>query len=211
MSWVIDGNEREFAVLTDVLDRQRTLDLTRRCTAALHQNDALLEARRAGGWVRRCHGDLHLGNVVWLDGRPVLFDAIEFNDAVACVDVWDDLAFLLMDLAHRGLDAHAHAVFQRYVEAEHQLDGLTLLPLFLACRAAIGAKTTAEAVRLQPDGAAKAADERARVSRLGNRPVVAASPGAGGARRPVRFRQIDGRRPIGAAAGQRSRRRDRQQ
>ncbi len=155
MSWVIDGNEREFAVLTDVLDRQRTLELTRRCTAALHDHDARLEARRAGGWVRRCHGDLHLGNVVWLDGRPVLFDAIEFNDAVACVDVWYDLAFLLMDLAHRGLDVHAHAVFQRYVEAEHALDGLTLLPLFLACRAAIRAKTTAEAVRLQPDGAAR--------------------------------------------------------
>ena len=116
---------------------------------------ARLEARRLGGWVRRCHGDLHLGNVVWLDGRPVLFDAIEFNDAIACVDVWYDLAFLLMDLLHRGLDAHAHAVFQRYVEGERELDGLRLLPLFLACRAAIRAKTTAEAVRQHPDDEAR--------------------------------------------------------
>ena len=155
MSWVIDGNEREFAVLTDVLDRPRTLDLTRQCTAALQHHGARLESRRAGGWVRRCHGDLHLGNVVWLNGRPVLFDAIEFNDAVACVDVWYNLAFLLMDLLHRGLDAHAHAVFQRYIESEPELDGLRLLPLFLACRAAIRAKTTAEAVRQHPDDEAK--------------------------------------------------------
>ena len=163
MSWVIDGNEHEFAVLTDILDRPRTLDLTRQCTAALQHHGARLEARRAGGWVRRCHGDLHLGNVVWLDGRPVLFDAIEFNDAVACVDVWYDLAFLLMDLLHRGLDAHAHAVFQRYIETEPELDGLRLLPLFLACRAAIRAKTTAEAVRQHPDDEATRRTQRARV------------------------------------------------
>jgi aminoglycoside phosphotransferase family enzyme/predicted kinase len=148
MSWVVDGNEREFAALTDVLDRSRTLELTRRCRAALRTHETRLETRRLGGWVRRCHGDLHLGNVVWLDGRPVLFDAIEFSDAVACVDVWYDVAFMLMDLVHRRLDAHAHAVFQRYVEAEPALDGLSLLPLFLACRAAIRAKTSAEAVRL---------------------------------------------------------------
>ena len=67
MSWVIDGNEREFAVLTDVLngnDPRTHPSLYGR----LHDHDARLEARRAGGWVRRCHGDLHLGNVVWLDG-----------------------------------------------------------------------------------------------------------------------------------------------
>jgi hypothetical protein len=52
--------------------------------------------------VRRCHGDLHLRNICVVDGRPVLFDCIEFSEAIASVDVLYDLAFLLMDLDHRG-------------------------------------------------------------------------------------------------------------
>ena len=58
---------------------------------------------RAAGFIRRIHGDLHLGNIVLIDGRPVLFDAIEFSDIIATGDVFYDLAFLLMDLLERGL------------------------------------------------------------------------------------------------------------
>jgi len=155
IEWVIEGNDREFAELSSTLDRRQSLDLTARCRAALARHTALLERRRVLGGVRRCHGDLHLGNVVWLGGQPLLFDAIEFSDAIACVDVWYDLAFLLMDLERRGLAAHAHAVFQRYVDLEPELDGLAVLPLFLACRAAVRAKITATTAGLRPDSAAK--------------------------------------------------------
>ena len=154
MAWVVDGNDRDFEQLSSILDRRQSLDLTTRCRDALERHSALLERRRALGWVRRCHGDLHLGNVVLLDGRPRLFDAIEFSDAIACVDVWYDLAFLLMDLNRRSLAAHAHTVFQRYADLEAELDGLALLPFFLACRAAVRAKTTATAAGLQPRAAA---------------------------------------------------------
>jgi hypothetical protein len=96
--------------------------------------------------VRRGHGDLHLGNIALIDGRPVPFDAIEFDPLIAAGDVLYDLAFLLMDLIERGLKQAANVVFNRYlVEArrDSDLDALAALPLFMSLRAAIRAKVTA--------------------------------------------------------------------
>ena len=103
----------------------------------------LLEARALAGSVRHCHGDLHLRNIVEIDGMPVLFDAIEFDDAIATIDVLYDLAFLLMDLGARDLPAHANAVLNAYLDADAHtgnLIGLKALPLFLSLRAMIRAK-----------------------------------------------------------------------
>jgi predicted kinase len=99
--------------------------------------------------VRQCHGDLHLGNIVLIDGRPTLFDAVEFNDEIACIDVLYDLAFLLMDLWHRRLPGHANAVWISYLAQTSDLGGLPLVPLFLSCRAAVRAKTSATAASVQ--------------------------------------------------------------
>ena len=63
------------------------------------------KSRRAAGKVRRCHGDLHLRNICLIDGEPTLFDCLEFSEALASIDILYDLAFLLMDLEHRGLAA----------------------------------------------------------------------------------------------------------
>ncbi|HEY0302682.1 MAG TPA: hypothetical protein VGC36_15155, partial [Rhizomicrobium sp.] len=98
-----------------------------------------LGRRRRTGYVRRCHGDLHLNNVTTIAGKPVLFDAIEFDDSFAWIDVFFDLAFLLMDLDSHGLHAHANAVLNRYLERTGDYGGLAALPLFLACRAGIRA------------------------------------------------------------------------
>lgn len=109
----------------------------------------LLEQRRNAGRVRRCHGDLHLNNIFVRNGVPVLFDAIEFNDRFACIDVLYDLSFLLMDLDRHGLRRHANSVFNRYLELSAEHSGIAALPLFLSCRAAIRAHTavaTAEAI-----------------------------------------------------------------
>lgn len=116
---------------------------------SLRARAPLLERRRRGGYVRECHGDLHLGNIVLWTGRPTLFDAIEFNDDIACIDVMYDLAFLLMDLWQRGLPAHANHVLNAYLAETRDVDGLGALPLFLSCRAAIRAKTAATAAPLQ--------------------------------------------------------------
>jgi uncharacterized protein len=81
-----------------------------------------------------------------IEDRPVLFDAIEFDEAIATCDVLYDLAFLLMDLWTRGLRSHANLLFNRYLwicdDVERQLKGLSVLPLFLSLRAAIRAKVS---------------------------------------------------------------------
>jgi aminoglycoside phosphotransferase family enzyme/predicted kinase len=106
--------------------------------------EPLIAERESKGQVRRCHGDLHLRNIVLIDDEPVLFDAIEFDETIATCDVLYDLAFLLMDLWTRGMPRHANLLFNRYLwicdDVESQLTGLSLLPLFLSLRAAIRAK-----------------------------------------------------------------------
>jgi aminoglycoside phosphotransferase family enzyme/predicted kinase len=152
MAWVIDGNAAGFAEFGgDVLDLAACGRLTRDALLELDRHERLLESRRVEGFVRQCHGDLHLRNIVLLDGRPTLFDAVEFNDEIACTDVLYDLAFLLMDLWRRQLPRHANAVWNGYLSETSDHAGICLLPLFLSCRAAVRAKTSATAARFQFD------------------------------------------------------------
>lgn len=153
MRWVVEGNHRAFQTFADLLDPSRCARLTAAAMADIDRHAALLDSRRQGGSVRQCHGDLHLRNIVLLDEGPTLFDAIEFNDAIACVDVLYDLAFLLMDLWRRQLRPHANEVLNGYLAETGDIEGLPLLPCFLSCRAAVRAKTSATAARMQPDAA----------------------------------------------------------
>jgi aminoglycoside phosphotransferase family enzyme/predicted kinase len=124
------------------------IDRLREATAAaLERHAVLLDRRRDSGKVRRCHGDLHLGNIALIDGAPVLFDCIEFSDLIACIDVLYDLAFLLMDLRRRGLVDPAAMIFNRYLDRADEADGLAVLPLFLSLRAAVRAHVTATAAQ----------------------------------------------------------------
>jgi len=100
-----------------------------------------LRDRSTLGHVRRVHGDLHLRNLVLIDGRPVLFDALEFDERLATCDVLYDVAFLLMDLCHRGLARQANIAMAAYLLAMKGAEdaGLSALPLFMSVRAAIRA------------------------------------------------------------------------
>ncbi|MCP9627333.1 AAA family ATPase [Rhodopseudomonas palustris] len=102
----------------------------------------LLEQRGAQGFVRWCHGDLHLANIVLIDGKPVLFDAIEFDPVFASVDLLYDLAFPLMDLIQHGRCDAAAGVLNRYLAVgdEAHAEGLRALPLLMSLRAAVRAK-----------------------------------------------------------------------
>ncbi|MGE0448215.1 MAG: AAA family ATPase [Vicinamibacterales bacterium] len=156
MRWVADGNAaglREFG--PGILDHGSVELVTAATWAAIDASAPLLDARRECGFVRHCHGDLHLRNIVMHEGRPTLFDGVEFNDEIACIDVLYDLAFLLMDLWRRGMPAHANAVWNQYLSAAGDFDGIGLMPLFLSCRAAVRAKTSATSARVQttPDRA----------------------------------------------------------
>jgi aminoglycoside phosphotransferase family enzyme/predicted kinase len=112
---------------------------------ALERARACLASRAANGWVRRCHGDLHLGNIVVMGGRPMLFDALEFDEQMATVDVLYDLAFLLMDLLQRAQASAANRVLNRYLQgASGNEEGLAALPLFMGLRAGVRAMVIAE-------------------------------------------------------------------
>lgn len=135
------------------------LGLTDALSLRLSTLAPLFKQRARAGSVRRCHGDLHLGNVVFIGGAPMLFDALEFDEALATVDVLYDLAFLLMDLDHRGHRAAANAVFNRYIwrrQDDTDLEGLAALPVFLALRAAIRAMVGAQRAASTDEGLAEA-------------------------------------------------------
>lgn len=152
MGWVIEGNAAGFAEFgAHFLEPSACIRVTDAASAELGRHGALLDARRENGFVRQCHGDLHLRNIVMLEGQPTLFDAVEFNDEIACIDVLYDLAFLLMDLWRRQLPRHANAIWNGYLAETADLDGVSLLPLYLSCRAAVRAKTSATAARVQDD------------------------------------------------------------
>ncbi|HEY2133288.1 MAG TPA: AAA family ATPase [Acetobacteraceae bacterium] len=110
-----------------------------------------LAARGTAGFVRRAHGDLHLGNLALWQGRPVAFDALEFDEALATIDLGYDLAFLLMDLDMRVGRPAANRVLNRYVARTGDWDLVMGLPLFLSLRAMIRAHVAAR--RKQPDQA----------------------------------------------------------
>jgi aminoglycoside phosphotransferase family enzyme/predicted kinase len=152
MSWVADGNA--LGLLEQgggVLDPGLRARLAVETQAAIVAHAARLDIRRRAGLVRECHGDLHLRNICLLDGVPTLFDGVEFNDEISCIDVLYDLAFVLMDLWRRGLPSHANVVLNEYLACTTDVDALCLMPLFLSCRAAVRAKTSVTAARSQTD------------------------------------------------------------
>jgi len=114
-------------------------DLTRASLTAYSKIRALIEERGGLGFVRRCHGDLHLANIAMIEQKPVLFDAIEFDETIATTDVLYDLAFPLMDLLRYEQLTAANELFNRYlaVAAPANLGALAALPLFMSIRAAI--------------------------------------------------------------------------
>ncbi len=122
-------------------DLEDWVSATRAAVAAV---EPLLRRRAEAGAVRRCHGDLHLANIVVWKGVATLFDALEFSEEMATVDTLYDLAFLLMDLIHYDQQAAANSVLNRYLWRSGgqtgdtaDLEGLRLMPLYLSCRAGI--------------------------------------------------------------------------
>lgn len=103
-----------------------------------------LAERKANGWIRECHGDLHLGNMMLdQDSRIVIFDCIEFNDDLRWIDVINDLAFLTMDLRFRGAGAFAQRLLNVYLEYSGDFTGIALLSYYQVYRAMVRAKINA--------------------------------------------------------------------
>lgn len=158
MRWVIDDNLaglKHFA--GNVFDDEAIAAFEHASNTAFDQIAELLNTRARTGFVRRCHGDLHLRNICLIANTPTLFDCIEFNDRFAIIDTFYDLAFLLMDLDHGGMRDMANAVLNRYVWESDDIEGLALLPLFMAQRACVRAKVTAAGIDAQENPAEQAA------------------------------------------------------
>nr|NYU04587.1 bifunctional aminoglycoside phosphotransferase/ATP-binding protein [Pseudomonas sp. SbOxS1] len=102
----------------------------------------LFAQRKAEGFIRECHGDIHLGNATVIDGRVVIFDCIEFNEPFRFTDVYADTAFLAMDLEDRGLKCLARRFISQYLELTGDYQGLELLNFYKAYRALVRAKVT---------------------------------------------------------------------
>ena len=148
---VLDINDRGLRD-TSLVSGEAAGDFADLFRQALGRHAGCLEQRRRAGKVRRCHGDLILRNICLIDGVPTLFDCLEFNEALATIDVLYDLAFLLMDLWHRDQREFANLVYNRYLDECDEADGLALVPFFMAIRAAVRAHVTAAQADDAPPG-----------------------------------------------------------
>ncbi len=139
------ANDLETALCGPVAQARglRACAFIERLRQELSSKQGFIEEREREGFVRHCHGDLHLKNIVLWEGKPRLFDALEFDDQLATIDVLYDLAFLLMDLWRRSLKQEANVILNHYLQCAsiREIEGLALLPLFLSFRSAIRAMT----------------------------------------------------------------------
>lgn len=119
---------------------QRILLLEQWGEQALLKNTSLMQQRKQQGFIRECHGDLHLGNITLIDGIVTPFDGIEFNPGLHWIDVISEIAFVVMDLQHRGFNRLAYRFLNRYLSASGDYEGLTLLPYYLVYRALVRCK-----------------------------------------------------------------------
>lgn len=129
-----------FARLRGTVDIQ-CLTALKNWSAAEHERlIPLMDKRKRDGWVRECHGDLHLGNLAWVDGQLLIFDCIEFDPALRWIDVISEVAFCFMDLLHRQHNGLAMHFLNAWLEVTGDYEGVTLLRYYAVYRALVRAK-----------------------------------------------------------------------
>lgn len=127
-------------MLSDKADLQQLEALESWARSSYERLHALLSERKKQGFIRECHGDIHLGNAAQIDGRVVLFDCIEFNEPFRLTDVTADIAFLAMDLEDRGLKCLARRFISGWLERTGDYAALQLLNFYKAYRAMVRGK-----------------------------------------------------------------------
>jgi aminoglycoside phosphotransferase family enzyme/predicted kinase len=202
LKYTIDSNAHLLRGMADRLGPAEVEGVIAATEAEFERFAPLLEARRAAGFSRHCHGDLHLGNIVLEAGQPVLFDCIEFNDALSEIDVLYDIAFLLMDLDFRGKRGAAAHILAAYFDqaarvwGEELRAGMALLPLLLSVRAVVRAHVCGNSGK---DAEARAYLAAAAAHLRPEPPVLAAVGGLSGSGKTSFARAIAG--TLGASPG----------
>jgi aminoglycoside phosphotransferase family enzyme/predicted kinase len=150
--WVMENFEHIRPVLQDTMQRQHLHRLEQWCQGEFENKRSVIQGRKEGGYVRECHGDLHLGNLAQVDGRITPFDCIEFNPSLRWIDVMSEAAFLMMDLQDRGYPDLAYRFLNGYLQRSGDYAGIRILRYYLVYRALVRAKVAV--LRLQQAEAA---------------------------------------------------------
>lgn len=133
-----------FRLLTELLGNTQPLQMLKAWSLAEHARlTLLLHERKHNGFIRECHGDLHLGNMAWVEDKLVIFDCLEFNPALRWIDIISEVAFCYMDLLHRQQDELASRFLNAWLENTGDYQGVALLRYYAVYRAMVRAKVAA--------------------------------------------------------------------
>ena len=124
------------------LDENTMSELAAYATDAIQRGHDALLRRQTEGFIRPCHGDLHLKNITLIENRPCIFDCIEFSDEFRIIDTMNDAAFLVMDCDANGRPDLGFRFLSRYLEYTGDYSGLGLLNLYLFYRATVRGKVS---------------------------------------------------------------------
>lgn len=149
-----------------------------------------LQRRETAGRIRECHGDLHLGNIVRVDGRLIPFDCLEFSRDLRTIDVIDEVAFLLMDLVAHDRSDLGYVFLNSYLEITGDYDALRLLRLYAAHRALVRAKVALAAPDDASTSRASAYLEAAADNARASRPLCVVTSGYSGSGKTTIARRL---------------------
>jgi aminoglycoside phosphotransferase family enzyme/predicted kinase len=157
---VIKPIKQNFATLRPIISDQDDINLLKTIEQQSLDNyiklKPIFQQRKNKGFIRECHGDLHLGNIAIVDEKILIFDCIEFNESFRWIDTMSELAFLLMDLQDQQQDEFASHLLNRYLEKTGDYDGLIIIRFYMSYRAMVRAKVCGLQLEQQdktsPDG-----------------------------------------------------------
>lgn len=139
--------EENFSQIREHVKNVNALDsiseLERWSKANFHAMQSFFSQRKAAGFIRECHGDMHLRNIAWVDDAPLLFDCIEFSPSLRWIDVMSDVAFLVMDLQDRKQPELAQRFLNNYLEYTGDYAAMSVLRFYQVYRALVRAKIDA--------------------------------------------------------------------
>ena len=140
--WFVENFDHIRPLLADDKQKQQLQMLQAWGNDEWNNKVGLMQRRRQQGYVRECHGDLHLSNMTLINGKVTLFDCIEFNPKLRWIDVVSEVAFLVIDLLHFGYESYAFRLLNHYLQRSGDYDGLALLRYYLVYRALVCAKVS---------------------------------------------------------------------
>lgn len=149
---VVENFDQIRDLTSQVFDRELVSRLEAWSDGEYHRVYKVLQQRKKQGFVRECHGDMHLGNMVMINEAPLIFDGIEFNPELYWIDVISEVAFLFMDLEYHGRQDYAFRFLNGYLESTGDYRGLAIFRYYLVYRALVRAKVASIRSEQEPAG-----------------------------------------------------------